>query len=75
MILADSSGGAVVMTLPLAADAENKIFTVKNIEDTGGVSIDANGAETIDGSAVPLDITALWDSVTVISDGTAWFII
>lgn len=75
VILADSSGGAVVMTLPLAADAVNKIFTVKNVEDTGGVSIDGNGAEEIDGSAVALDITNLYDSVTVISDGTAWWII
>ena len=75
VILAESSGGAVVMTLPLAATATNKIFTVKNIEDTSGVSIDGNGGELIDGSGSPVDITSLWDSITVISDGTAWFVI
>jgi hypothetical protein len=75
VILANSAGGAVVMTLPPAADVPNRIFTVKNVEDTGGVSIDADGGEFIDGVAVPIDIVALYDSLTVISDGTQWWVI
>jgi len=77
VILGDSTGGAVVVTLPPAATAANRIFTIKNIEDTGGVSVDPDGTEEIDngGAGVAVDLTNVNDSITVVSDGTAWWVI
>ena len=77
VILADSTGGAVVVTLPPAATATNRIFTIKNIEDTGGVSVDPDGTEQLDraGAGVATALTNVNDFISVISDGTEWWIV
>ena len=63
------------VTLPPAADVEGKIFTIKvNAAHTDGVTIAADGSETIDGAA-SVTSGAQYDYVTVVSDGTEWFII
>jgi hypothetical protein len=74
-VLVDTTGGNIIITLPSAVGISSKIYTVKRI--TAGantLTIDGAGAETIDGAANQA-IAAQWASLTVQSDGTAWFIL
>jgi len=74
----DSSGGTVTITLPAAATvASGTVYTVKDeggAASTNKITIDGNGAETIDGAATH-DIIVDYDSRTVYTDGTGWYII
>lgn len=70
----DATGGNVTITLPTAATAYKKL-TVKKIDATANtVTIDGDGAETIDDQATAV-ILSQYTSVTIISDGTEWFIV
>jgi len=74
-ILADASGGAIVLALPTAASAVRKIYNIKKIDATANaVTIDPNLAELLDGAA-SLAITVQWTNVTIQSNGTAWYIL
>jgi len=75
-ILVDASlGGAVTVTLRPAANAQGQILVIKKIDSSGsGVTVDANGAETIDGS-LSYTISSQWDTVTIQSDGSNWYIL
>lgn len=69
----DTAGGAVTLTLPLAANFE-RTLQIKKLGTTGSVIVDGNGSETIDNSA-NYTITTQYESITIISNGTGWFII
>ena len=69
----DTAGGAVTVTLPPAANF-NRHLHVKKLGTTGNVTIDGNGSETVDGSA-GYTLTVQYQSVTVFSNGTGWFIL
>lgn len=74
-VLMDATGGARTVNLPPAAVVKGLIYTVKKIDASGNaVTIDPNGAETIDGSATKV-LSAQWASLTIQSNGTAWFTI
>jgi len=80
-ILVDATGGNVTITLPAAALAYNsvtgvgQVLNIKKIDSSGNsVTIDGNGAETIDG-ATTVATTTQWTSYTLQSNGTAWFIL
>jgi hypothetical protein len=64
----------LTITLPPAAGITGRIYTIKN---TGGVGIivtvDANGAELIDGALTYPVASMMW--VTIVSNGTKWLII
>ncbi len=60
------------VTLPPAADSHGRV-TVK-LMVAGTVTIDGNGAETIDGGATAV-LTTQYEAVTVISDGAQWLVI
>lgn len=49
IVLVDTSGGAVTLTLPSAASAAE--ITVKNVAGANSVTLDGAGAQEIDGSA------------------------
>ena len=75
LIVADATGGAITMTLPPAALVPGRIYTFKRINSgANAVVIDPSGAETIDGAAT-YTLSAQWNSVTIINNGIAWFII
>lgn len=75
VILVDASGGAVTITLPAAADRTGKQYDIKKIDSSGNaVTIDGDGSETIDDSLTNI-IGAQYNSVTIVSDGTEWWII
>ena len=74
-VLADASGNVITANLPTAASASGYQFTIKKIDSSANtVTIDGNGSETIDGATTAV-ITMQWESVTVQSNGTAWYIL
>ncbi len=73
IILADASGGAFTVTLPPAA--VNNTFTIKKVDASGNVvTVDGDGAETIDG-ALTAALAAQYESLTVITNGANWFVV
>lgn len=78
IILADSTAGHVVITLPPTADADYTeyvikvkalgIYTVKVTADVAGETLDG-----VDIVATPHDITPQYDSVRLCSDGLDWY--
>jgi hypothetical protein len=74
LIDADGSGNSpagLTLTLPAAASSSGFVISVMNTGATGTVTIDGNGAETIDGETT-LDITDQFGAATVRCDGTEW---
>ena len=68
-------GGAATYTLPPAADMAGLDVVIKNIS-VNQLTVDANGAETIDGALTfVLPAAAQYTSLTLYSDGTDWHII
>jgi len=75
LLVCDATAGAITMTLPSAALVPGRIYVFKRINSgANAVVVDPSGAETIDGAATHT-LSAQWNSVTIMSDGTAWFII
>lgn len=75
LIVANAAGGAITMTLPPAALVPGRIYAFKRINSgANAVVIDPSGAETIDGAAT-YTLSAQWNSVTIMNNGIAWFII
>ena len=69
----DTAAAAVTVTLPTAATADT-IYHIKKIGSTANVTVDGNGAETIDGATTAV-LTTQYESITIISDGSAWWIL
>lgn len=75
VVLGDATSGDITITLPLAADVTGRAFTIKKVDSSANiVTVDANGAETIDGTTT-FDLAFQYDYVKLLSDGTEWFII
>lgn len=75
VILCDASGGAFTVTLPAAADNTGKVFYLKKIDSSANaVTIDGNGAETID-DATTLVLSGQYDAAMLVSDGAEWWIL
>ena len=75
VITCDSSGGTITVTLPPAAGATGKIYTIKKVDSSvNTVTIDGDAAETIDGDLTKIMVTQ-YVSMSVISNGSNWLII
>ena len=75
LIIADATAGAITMTLPPAALVPGRIYVFKRINaGANAVIVDGYAAETIDGAATHT-LTPQWNGVTIMSNGTAWFIL
>ena len=75
LIIADATAGAITMTLPPAALVPGRIYAFKRINSgANAVIIDGYAAETIDGNLTHT-LTPQWNSVTIMSNGVAWFIL
>lgn len=61
------------VTLPTAVGIEGQYFVIKN-SGTGVITIDGNGAETIDGVANKI-LAVQYESMTVVSNGANWIIV
>lgn len=74
LVVVDTTGGSVTLTLPTALSAEGHRLDIKKIASAHTLTVDASGAETIDGAAT-LSWTTLHQSYGVISDGTQWWVV
>jgi len=66
--------GAQIFTLPTAVGIAGRIYNIKKTGASGTLTVDGDGAETIDGAAT-FAMAAQYDKVTVQSDGANWIII
>jgi uncharacterized protein (TIGR02145 family) len=63
------------VTLPPAASNAGRVYRIKNIDPSGdAITIDGNGAETIDGESTYL-LQPYKHSITLISNGANWYVI
>lgn len=73
-ILADASGGAFTVTLPTAVGITGKRYSIKKTDSsTNAVTVDGDGAETIDGDA-NFELALQDEVIGLVSDGTEWWI-
>ena len=73
-VFADASGGGFTITLPAVADLIR--IDVKKVDtSTNVITIDGNGAETIDGAASIALTGTLNPSVTLIGYSGEWWIV
>lgn len=76
IVLVNNGCGAIInINLPVVAGTTGRMYTFKQIDASGNsVKINGNGAETIDGAASQ-SLTAQYKYVTIISDGSAWYVV
>jgi hypothetical protein len=75
VIFADATSGTVTITLPTAASLPGYRFYVKRIDGSGNnCSVARSGGDTIDGQT-SIAITVQYTSLTLVSNGSAWYII
>lgn len=75
VLLGDATGGAIIFTLPTAASAVGNVFFFKKLDSSGNVvTVKGNGSELIDGANTFL-INTQYAGITVVSNGTQWYII
>lgn len=74
-VIGDASGGNRTFTLPTAASAKWRKYVIKKKDATvNTITIDADGAETIDG-ALTFVLTVQYQAIEIQSDGTQWWIV
>lgn len=73
VVLVNTTGGDVTVNLPAAATAVRAVH-IKKLVAANTVTIDPDGAETIDGSST-VAFTAQYESVSLVSDGSNWHVI
>lgn len=75
MILVDASAGDVTVTLPTAVGISGVEYVIKKIDSSSNfVIIEGNGSQTIDGET-DQRTDGQYTSITVVSNGTNWFIV
>lgn len=74
VVLVDTTGGSVTLTLPRAATVRGQWFVFKKLIAANTLTLDGADAETIDGAAT-LAWTTQYQSYTIYSDGTEWWTI
>lgn len=72
-ILVNNGATAHTVALPAAATCPGREYAIKRL-GTNTVTIDPNGAETIDGAAT-LDLTTQYQTARVVSDGANWHVV
>ena len=76
VILVDTSGQSVTITLPVANTNAGKFYYIKKIDSTGGV-VTVKGdsrSETIDGE-IEQKMSLQYQFIQVLCDGTVWHVI
>jgi hypothetical protein len=73
VVLCDCTSNAITINLPAAQSGRQ--YHIKKIDSSSNtVTIDGNGAETIDGALTQV-ISAQYESITIVCDGSNWHII
>lgn len=72
VVTVDATGGARTITLPTAVGIRGKVYVIKKTDSsTNAVTVDPNGAQTIDGAST-ISLGARWLSAVIQSDGSNW---
>jgi hypothetical protein len=75
VILVDASGAPVSITLPVASSAVGKTLFIKKIDSSANaMTIQPNGLEVID-NASNKSTAIPYESLTIVSDSTKWWIL
>lgn len=75
LVFVDATLGSVTLTIPSASGNSGKQFNIKKIDASiNTIILDPIGSETIDGDTT-LTVLNQYDSVTIASNGSNWFII
>jgi hypothetical protein len=74
-VMCNATGGGFTVTLPPASILAGQQYFIKKIDSSSNVvTVDGNGAETIDDATTVL-LPMQYDCIHVICDGTEWWII
>lgn len=73
VILADTTSGATIITLPTAV-GNTAMFVIKKVAGSSILYVDGNGSQTIDGTLSP-ELIVINTSITIISNNSNWLII
>ena len=73
ILLVNSSGGDVTVTLPASANHAGEIVKVKKISTANNVILEGNASETLDGS-LNITLESPRAALSLISDGSNWFV-
>lgn len=74
-VLANATGGAMLLTLPVASTLPGQIYVLKKTDSSANaVTIGCSGGESIDGAATQT-LAIQYASLMVQSDGSNWIII
>lgn len=71
-----TTGAVTSLTLPSAQTVNGRTIIIKDAGGnaaTNNITVDTEGAETIDGAATAV-INGNYDSISIYSDGSNWFI-
>ncbi len=74
-ILMSTGATGRTVTLPTVATSNGLVLNIKKIDvGVGSVTVDGNGAETIDDATTQV-LSSQFDSITIQCDGTEWWIL
>lgn len=75
VVLCDATGGSLTVTLPSAAGISGRQYSIKRTSSGANtVTLATQSGETIDGAATR-SLAAQYQSATVVSDGTNWWVV
>ena len=75
VVIADAAAASFTLTLPTAVGNTGKVYWIKKIDATANtVTVDGDGGQLIDGAATAV-LTTQYEAITVISDGTEWWVL
>lgn len=75
LILCDATSGAFTIDLPSAIKSAGRRLVFKKIDATANaITLDGDASETIDGATTNASLASQYDTITLVCDGTAWWI-
>jgi hypothetical protein len=75
VLLCDATSGALTVTLPTAAGITGRQYSFKRISSGANtVTVAAQSGQTIDGAATRV-LGTQYETVTVVSDGSNWWVV
>lgn len=78
VILADTSSGSIILTLPDATSVNGKIYHLKKIAAANSMFVKSILGQTLDGidiDAAPQDITVQYETISIIAANGSWYIL
>lgn len=75
VLLVSAVSGDITITLPDASTVDGRQYHIKKVDSSvNSVTLDGYSGQTIDGDITQI-ITAQYDSVLIVSDGSNWYIL